>query len=82
MADLNTAMARGFATGLPGFGVVQRLDIDVLLKQQPDTFNLFLLALRELQQEKPGQNSPLWQDKMSYFQLAGTTDHVPERFHC
>ena len=72
MADLNTAIARGFATGLPGFGVVPRLDIDVLLKQHPDTFNLFLLALRELQQEKPGQNPPLWQDKMSYYQLAGT----------
>jgi hypothetical protein len=70
MADLNTAMARGFATGLPGFGVVPRLDIDVLLKQSPDTFNLFVLALRELQLEKPGQ-PPFWQDKMSFFQLAG-----------
>lgn len=71
MADLNTAQARGFATGLPGFGVVPRQDIDVLLQKEPDTFNLFVLALRELQQEKPGQNPPLWQDKMSFFQLAG-----------
>jgi hypothetical protein len=71
MTDLNTAVSRGLATGVQGFGVVPRLDIDVLLQREPDSFNLFVLALRELQQEKPGQNPPLWQDKMSFYQLAG-----------
>ena len=70
MTDLNTAVNRGLATGIQGFGVVPRQDIDVLLLREPDCFNLFVLALRDLQQEN-GQNPPLWQDKMSFFQLAG-----------
>lgn len=70
MTDLNTAVAQGLVTGLPGFGVVPRQDIDTLLLKEPDSFNLFLLALRELQNEKPGQ-SPQWREKMSFYQLAG-----------
>jgi hypothetical protein len=75
MTDLNTAVAQGLATGLPGFGIVPRQDIDVLLSKEPDCFNLFLLALRELQAEKPGQ-PPQWTEKMSFYQLAG--DSTPQ----
>jgi tyrosinase len=70
MTDLNTAINKGLVTGLPGFGIVPRQDIDVLLLKEPDSFNLFVLALRELQAEKAGQ-PPQWQDKMSFYQLAG-----------
>jgi hypothetical protein len=72
MTDLSTANAKGLVVGLQGVGVVPRQDIDVLLLKEPDCFNLFVLALRELQTEKPGQ-SPTWRDKMSFFQMAGYT---------
>lgn len=65
MTDLNTANAKGLVIGIQGAGVVPRLDIDVLLSKEPDCFNLFVLALRELQTEKS------WKDKMSFFQMAG-----------
>lgn len=70
MTDLNTAVAQGLVTGLPAFGIVPRQDIDTLLLKEQDCFNLFLLALRELQTEKPGQ-PPEWKDKMSFYQMAG-----------
>lgn len=46
-------------------GIVPRRDIDILLKEYPDTFNLLLQALVALQDEKID-------DPMSYFQIAGT----------
>ena len=42
-------MAKTYTEGLKDFGVVPRLDVDVLLSDEPDTFNLFLIALSELQ---------------------------------
>ncbi|KAK8118433.1 uncharacterized protein PG998_003059 [Apiospora kogelbergensis] len=52
--------------GLPG-GVKERLDIDVMIATKPDTFNLFILAVKELQ--KPG-NTPI---AMRYAEIAGET---------
>lgn len=64
--DLLEAQQTGVVLGLGGVsGVVARLDIDELLLKKPDTFNLFLLALRDLQ-EDPDTTKP-----MGYFQIAG-----------
>ncbi|KAK7963576.1 tyrosinase precursor (monophenol monooxygenase) [Apiospora saccharicola] len=52
--------------GLPG-GVKERLDIDVMIDTKPDTFNLFILAVKELQ--KPG-STPI---AMRYAEIAGET---------
>lgn len=43
---------RGIVKVLNEFGKQQRLDIDVPLSKEPDTFNLFLLAPRDVQVEK------------------------------
>lgn len=64
--DLLNAQQNGVVLGLGGVsGVVARLDIDELLLKKPDTFNLFLLALRDLQDD-PDTTKP-----MGYFQIAG-----------
>ncbi|KAF5583284.1 tyrosinase precursor (monophenol monooxygenase) [Fusarium pseudoanthophilum] len=47
--QLEDAHKKGVVLGLAGFGVGQRLDIDVMLTEQPDTFNLYLIALMELE---------------------------------
>jgi len=47
-------------------GVVPRRDIDELLFNEPDTFNLFVLAFDALQNAPPT-------DIMSFFQIAGTS---------
>lgn len=60
--DLNNS---GVVRGLQSQGIYPRQDIDVLLYNEPDTFNLFLLALQDLQEKTP------WQDKMSFYQIAG-----------
>lgn len=63
--DLLEAQQNGVVLGLGGVsGVIARLDIDELLLKKPDTFNLFLLALRDLQ-EDPDTTKP-----MGYFQIA------------
>ncbi|KAJ1326981.1 tyrosinase [Microdochium nivale] len=84
MDQLDEAHKQGIVLGLASFGVKQRVDIDVMLTEQPDTFNLFLIALMELQ----GMDKLPWQDqipdgfsfkpdgkqldlKMSWFQLTG-----------
>lgn len=68
MTTLEQAQKDGVVLGLgDATGEVrQRLDIDDLLVKYPKTFNLFLLALRELQDEK------FTNDKMGWFQIAGT----------
>ena len=66
MEALLEANERGDVYGLDAVsGVRPRLDIDQLLHEKPDTFNLFLLALKELQ-EDPDHNK-----LMGYFQVAG-----------
>ena len=70
--DLLDAQKRGVVIGLRGVtGVVERLDIDELLLKRPDTTNLFLLALRDLQ-EDPETTKP-----MGYFQIAGSFETFP-----
>lgn len=65
--DLLKAQENGVVIGLGGVtGVVSRLDIDELLLTKPDTFNLFLLALRALQEDPDAKNP------MGYFQIAGS----------
>ncbi len=64
-AELKKAHEKGIVVGLRKIaGVALRLDIDVLLSQQPDTFNLFLIALDELQNEEA-------QNIMGFYQIAG-----------
>ena len=67
LRELREAHFKGILLGLNGVsGIKQRLDIDVLLLKQPQTFNLFLLAFDK------SQNDPdLSNIKMSYFQIAG-----------
>ena len=65
MDTLKQAHNDGVLLGLKNVaGVVPRLDVDVMLMTQPDTFNLFLLALRVL------QNDGLSKDKNGYYELA------------
>lgn len=76
MDKLNEAHDKGVVLGLRDVaGVGERLDIDVMLTTQPDTFNLFLIAMMELQGQNPLGSTPdpsfKSKDKMSYFQLAG-----------
>ncbi|KAF5635886.1 tyrosinase precursor (monophenol monooxygenase) [Fusarium sp. NRRL 52700] len=81
MDQLNEAHDKGVVLGLAGFGTGQRLDIDVMLTEQPDTFNLYLIALMELQGMKdlpwPTPEGYSFQDgsqadlKMSWFQITG-----------
>lgn len=62
MDKLNQTHEQGVVLGLRDIsGVVERLDIDVMLMTQPDTFNLFLIALMELQ----GKNVP-WDNDPGY----------------
>ena len=66
MDELLRANEEGVVIGLKGAaGVVPRLEIDQLLLEKPDTFNLFLLALKDLQEE------PDHTTLMGYFQVAG-----------
>lgn len=67
MASLAYGQAHGVVVGLKSVSDVKpRREIDDLVVNEPDVFNLFLLALEYLQKDT-GQ----WQDKMSYFQVAG-----------
>ncbi|KAK4446173.1 hypothetical protein QBC34DRAFT_152132 [Podospora aff. communis PSN243] len=53
---------------LTGLNVdVERVDIDVLLTEHPDTFNLMLQALKSMQEQPVGSED----SKTSWFQLAG-----------
>lgn len=65
MDKLKQAQKDGIVVGLKDLGVKPRLEIDEVLLHQPDGFNLFLLALDELQ--KAGNSK----DIMSYYQVAG-----------
>lgn len=68
MDALLQAQEKGVVLGLNGVpegSLVPRLDIDELLFHKPDTFNLFLLALSELQNDKNTS------DKMGFYQVAG-----------
>ncbi|KAF2235210.1 hypothetical protein EV356DRAFT_500824 [Viridothelium virens] len=68
MESLLQAQQRGVVVGLKGVAngsPVSRLDIDELLVKKPDAFNLFLLALDDLQNEKNTK------EKMGYYQVAG-----------
>ena len=66
MDDLRKAQENGVVIGLKGInGVIPRMDIDLLLLQEPDTFNLFLLAFQAIQDEPASK-------MMGYFQIAGS----------
>ncbi|KAF4627308.1 hypothetical protein G7Y89_g10846 [Cudoniella acicularis] len=65
MDALKKAQQDGVVIGLAKVAnVAPRLDIDVLLLNEPDTFNLFLLALINIQKKDP-------KDIMGYYQIAG-----------
>ena len=53
---------KGVSSGAP----TPRLDIDELLLKKPDAFNLYVLALDELQSAK------YTSDKMGFYQVAGS----------
>ena len=75
-AELKKAQEEGVVLGLKNesAGPLPRLGIDVLLKEHPDTFNLFLLALVEMQIDpnaaNPAQRKA--QPKMGWYEIAGT----------
>ncbi|KAL1637014.1 hypothetical protein SLS58_009540 [Diplodia intermedia] len=85
MASITNAQSQGRVAGLAsavpnGQPIPQRLEIDDLVND-PDAFNLFLLALESIQKDKyKGITQPAamqdkkqgqWQDRMSYFEIAG-----------
>lgn len=89
MDVLEESYQKGLVVGLRDVaGVVPRLDIDELLLNHPDTFNLLIIALKELK----GEDVP-WQvptefkishdNKLSYFQIAGMSlfDVEPSGHH-
>lgn len=63
MASLSEAQKDGIVIGLRSVsGVHPRREIDYLVKNEPDMFNLFLLAIESLQHDET---------KMGYFQVCG-----------
>ena len=68
MTSLDEAQKKGITLGLKDATgqLRERLDVDELQLRYPKTFNLFLLALAELQDEAKSNN-----DKMGWFQIAG-----------
>ena len=68
MVTLDEAQEQGIVLGLNEVTgeVRERLDIDELLLRHPKTFNLYLLALANLQNEATSNK-----DKMGWFQIAG-----------
>lgn len=61
--SLEKAQQDGFVIGLAGTGnAVARREIDDLVRNDPDCFNLFLLALRNIMKDG---------SKTGYFQIAG-----------
>ena len=69
---LQKAHEKGIVVGLKDVAnIVPRLDIDVLLFQKPQTFNLFILAFDKLQRESSST------EKMGYFQIAGISTPFP-----
>lgn len=73
---LQEAHDKGHIIGLKGVNgedPVNRLDIDVLLFNYPDTFNLLLIALKELKGEQDVEEAYRVKrtDKMSWAQTAG-----------
>lgn len=65
MDHLQKAQSNGVVLGLKAVaGVVPRLDIDELLLQEPDAFNLFVLAFSKLKSDN---------NIMGYFQIAGAS---------
>lgn len=79
MDILNEAHENGLVVGLgdAGGGIVPRLDIDELLLAHPATFNLLVIALKELKGEAdvswpvPSEFRVAKGDKFSFFQIAG-----------
>lgn len=66
MEDLRAAQEAGIVIGLAkASGKLPRLDMDEMIVNQPDTFNLFCLAMDELKSAPPS-------DWMGYYQIAGT----------
>lgn len=67
MDELRKAQQNGVVLGLKGLSSqpIFRRDIDDLIVNYPETFNLFLLALSELQKDEQIDN------KMGYQQIAG-----------
>ncbi|KAL1618339.1 hypothetical protein SLS54_007316 [Diplodia seriata] len=67
MGSLAQAQTDGVVIGLHGVsGIQPRREIDDLVLNEPDMFNLFLLALESLQKDEGAH-----QDKMGYFQVSG-----------
>ena len=74
VAALREKHDKGYVVGLREVaGEVPRLDVDVLLSRDPKCFNLFLLALHDLQYDLKFADSP-----MSFFEIAGIHG-VPKR---
>lgn len=78
MDVLNKAHSQGVVVGLrDAASVVPRVDIDELLLKHPATFNLFVIALKELKGEEdvswpvPDEFKVKKEDKLSFFQIAG-----------
>lgn len=79
MERLQQAHKDGVVVGLSGVNgsePVDRLDIDVLLLNHPDTFNLLLIAFKELKGEPVPWNidegyEASNADKMYWYQIAG-----------
>jgi hypothetical protein len=64
-AELKHARENGLVIGLKFLNQTKaRQDIDVLLKKEPDTFNLFLLAFKEL------KDDPAWNENLMSFAIS------------
>lgn len=77
MDILNEAYQNGLVVGLRDVaGIASRLDIDELLLKHPKTFNLLIIALKELKGETvpwdiPSEFKIAKENKFSFFQIAG-----------
>ncbi|KKY16976.1 putative tyrosinase precursor [Diplodia seriata] len=82
---ITNAQSQGRVAGLAstvsnGQPVPQRLEIDDLVKNHAEAFNLYVLALESIQKDKYKEKTPaamqnmkqgMLQDRMSYFEVAG-----------
>lgn len=66
--SIESAQEDGVVVGLKDIsGVQPRLEIDDLMVNHPDVFNLFILALQQIMQDESNGA----QNKMNYFEVAG-----------
>lgn len=77
MEAILQAQKEGVVLGLKGISdaPVSRMEIDDLLFNKPDTFNLFVIAVSELQDEKLATEKTAWQQIAGEKSIGSLVEH-------